>query len=255
MIIIKSKREIELMREPCKVTAELLKDLEAYIVPGRTTMDISEFVDKRIASHGMTPTFKGYGGFPAAACVSVNEEVIHGIPTKARVLKEGDIVSIDVGATCKGYNSDAARTYGVGAISAEDQRLIDVTRESFFEGIKYAMEGYRIGDIGHAIQQYVESRGMGVVRDYTGHGTGTKLHEDPYIPNYGKPGKGARIECNMTLAIEPMVTLGTYEVRTLANDWTVVPLDGRRSAHYENTILVTDGEPEILTLLQEESNG
>jgi methionyl aminopeptidase len=255
MIIIKSKREIELMREPCKVTAELLKDLEAYIVPGRTTMDISEFVDKRIASHGMTPTFKGYGGFPAAACVSVNEEVIHGIPTKARVLKEGDIVSIDVGATCKGYNSDAARTYGVGAISAEDQRLIDVTRESFFEGIKYAMEGYRIGDIGHAIQQYVESRGMGVVRDYTGHGTGTKLHEDPYIPNYGKPGKGARIERNMTLAIEPMVTLGTYEVRTLANDWTVVPLDGRRSAHYENTILVTDGEPEILTLLQEESNG
>ncbi|MBE6040370.1 MAG: type I methionyl aminopeptidase [Clostridiales bacterium] len=255
MIIIKSKREIELMREPCKVTAELLRDLEAYIVPGRTTMDISEFVDKRIASHGMTPTFKGYGGFPAAACVSVNEEVIHGIPTKARVLKEGDIVSIDVGATCKGYNSDAARTYGVGAISAEDQRLIDVTRESFFEGIKYAMEGYRIGDIGHAIQQYVESRGMGVVRDYTGHGTGTKLHEDPYIPNYGKPGKGARIERNMTLAIEPMVTLGTYEVRTLANDWTVVPLDGRRSAHYENTILVTDGEPEILTLLQEESNG
>jgi methionyl aminopeptidase len=255
MIIIKSKREIELMREPCKVTAELLKDLEAYIVPGRTTMDISEFVDKRIASHGMTPTFKGYGGFPAAACVSVNEEVIHGIPTKARVLKEGDIVSIDVGATCKGYNSDAARTYGVGAISAEDQRLIDVTRESFFEGIKYAMEGYRIGDIGHAIQQYVESRGMGVVRDYTGHGTGTKLHEDPYIPNYGKPGKGARIERNMTLAIEPMVTLGTYEVRTLANDWTVVPLDGRKSAHYENTILVTDGEPEILTLLQEESNG
>jgi methionyl aminopeptidase len=203
----------------------------------------------------MTPTFKGYGGFPAAACVSVNEEVIHGIPTKARVLKEGDIVSIDVGATCKGYNSDAARTYGVGAISAEDQRLIDVTRESFFEGIKYAMEGYRIGDIGHAIQQYVESRGMGVVRDYTGHGTGTKLHEDPYIPNYGKPGKGAKIERNMTLAVEPMVTLGTYEVRTLANDWTVVPLDGRRSAHYENTILVTDGEPEILTLLQEESNG
>ena len=249
MIVIKSRREIDLMREPCKVTAQLLNDLEAYIEPGRTTMDISEFVEKRITSHGMTPTFKGYGGFPAAACVSVNEEVIHGIPSKARVLREGDIVSIDVGATCKGYNSDAARTYPVGAISAEDQKLIDVTRQSFFEGIKYAMEGYRIGDIGHAVQQYAESFGMGVIRDYTGHGTGSKLHEDPFIPNYGKAGKGARIERNMTLAIEPMIALGTYEVRVLANDWTVVTIDGKKAAHYENTILVTDGEPEILTLL------
>ncbi|MBR2707135.1 MAG: type I methionyl aminopeptidase [Mogibacterium sp.] len=255
MIVIKSKREIELMREPCKVTAQLLKDLEAYIEPGRTTMDISEFVEKRIESHGMTPTFKGYGGFPAAACVSVNEEVIHGIPSKARVLKEGDIVSIDVGATCKGYNSDAARTYPVGAISAEDQKLIDVTRQSFFEGIKYAMEGYRIGDIGHAVQQYAEGFGMGVIRDYTGHGTGTRLHEDPFIPNYGKAGKGARIERNMTLAIEPMIALGTYEVRVLGNEWTVVTIDGKKAAHYENTVLVTDGEPEILTLLQEETNG
>ena len=249
MIVIKSKREIDLMREPCKVTAQLLNDLEAFIEPGRTTMDISEFVEKRIESHGMTPTFKGYGGFPAAACVSVNEEVIHGIPSKARVLKEGDIVSIDVGATCKGYNSDAARTYPVGAISAEDQKLIDVTRQSFFEGIKYAMEGYRIGDIGHAVQQYAESFGMGVIRDYTGHGTGTRLHEDPFIPNYGKAGKGARIERNMTLAIEPMIALGTYEVRVLGNEWTVVTIDGRKAAHYENTVLVTDGEPEIMTLL------
>ena len=249
MIVIKSKREIDLMREPCKVTAQLLNDLEAYIEPGRTTMDISEFVEKRIESHGMTPTFKGYGGFPAAACVSVNEEVIHGIHSKARVLKEGDIVSIDVGATCKGYNSDAARTYPVGAISAEDRKLIDVTRQSFFEGIKYAMEGYRIGDIGHAVQQYAESFGMGVIRDYTGHGTGTRLHEDPFIPNYGKAGKGARIERNMTLAIEPMIALGTYEVRVLGNEWTVVTVDGRKAAHYENTVLVTDGEPEILTLL------
>ena len=249
MIVIKSKREIDLMREPCKVTAQLLNDLEAYIEPGRTTMDISEFVEKRITSHGMTPTFKGYGGFPAAACVSVNEEVIHGIPSKARVLKEGDIVSIDVGATCKGYNSDAARTYPVGAISAEDQKLIDVTRQSFFEGIKYAMEGYRIGDIGHAVQQYAEGFGMGVIRDYTGHGTGTRLHEDPFIPNYGKAGKGARIERNMTLAIEPMIALGTYEVRVLGNEWTVVTVDGRKAAHYENTVLVTDGEPEIMTLL------
>lgn len=249
MIVIKSKREIELMREPCKVTAELLRDLEDFIKPGVSTQDISDFVDKRITSHGMHPTFKGYGGFPAAACVSVNEEVIHGIPSKSRKLSEGDIVSVDVGATYKGYNSDAARTYPVGSISAEDQKLIDVTRQSFFEGIKYAMEGYRIHDIGHAVQEYVESFGMGVVRDYTGHGTGSKLHEDPMIPNYGKPKTGARIERNMTLAIEPMITLGTYEVRTLANEWTVVTLDGRKSAHYENTILVTDGEPEILTLL------
>ena len=249
MIVIKSKREIELMREPCKVTAELLRDLEDFIKPGVSTQDISDFVDKRITSHGMHPTFKGYGGFPAAACVSVNEEVIHGIPTKSRKLAEGDIVSVDVGATYKGYNSDAARTYPVGSISAEDQKLIDVTRQSFFEGIKYAMEGYRIHDIGHAVQEYVEGFGMGVVRDFTGHGTGSKLHEDPMIPNYGKANTGARIERNMTLAVEPMVTLGTYEVRTLANEWTVVTLDGRKSAHYENTILVTDGEPEILTLL------
>ena len=249
MIVIKSKREIELMREPCKVTAELLRDLEDFVKPGISTLDISEFVDKRITSHGMSPTFKGYGGFPEAACVSVNEEVIHGIPARDRKLSEGDIVSVDVGATYKGYNSDAARTYAVGSISSEDQKLIDVTRESFFEGIKYAMEGYRIHDIGHAVQDYVESFGMGVVRDYTGHGTGSKLHEDPMIPNYGKPGTGARIERNMTLAVEPMITLGTYKVRTLSNDWTVVTQDGRKSAHYENTILVTDGEPEILTLL------
>lgn len=248
MIVIKSKREIELMREPCKVTAELLKDLEEFVEPGLSTKDISDFAEKRIESHGMQPTFKGYGGFPAAACVSVNEEVIHGIPSASRILKEGDIVSIDVGATWKGYNSDAARTYAVGKISDEDQQLIDVTRQSFFEGVKYAMEGYRIGDIGHAVQQYAESFGMGVIRDYTGHGTGSRLHEDPYIPNYGKAGKGARIERNMTLAIEPMIALGTYEVRVLGNEWTVVMADGKRSAHYENTILVTDGEPEILTL-------
>ena len=158
------------------------------------------------------------------------------------------LIQVDVGATYKGYNSDAARTYPVGTISAEDQKLIDVTKQSFFEGIKYAMEGYRIGDIGHAVQKYAESFGMGVIRDYTGHGTGTKLHEDPYIPNYGKPGKGTKIERGMTLAIEPMIALGSYEVKVLGNDWTVVMADGKRAAHYENTILVTDGEPEILTL-------
>ena len=249
MIVIKSRREIDLMREPCKVTGELLNDLEAFIKPGITTKDIDTFVEDRYTKHNMKPTFKGYGGFPAAACVSVNEEIIHGIPTANRVLKEGDIVSVDIGGTYHGYNSDAARTYAVGKISAEDQKLIDVTRRSFFEGIKYAMVGYRIHDIGHAVQEYAERNGMGVIRDYTGHGTGSKLHEDPLIPNYGRPGTGAKIQKNMTLAVEPMLALGTYECRVLANDWTVVTLDGRKAAHYENTILITDGEPEILTLI------
>jgi methionyl aminopeptidase len=248
MIVIKSKREIDLMREPCKVTAELLVDLGEYIEPGMSTMDVNDFIEKRITKYNMTPTFKGYGGFPAAACVSVNEEVIHGIPSDKRILKEGDIVSVDVGATYRGYNSDAARTYPVGAISAEDQKLIDITRQSFFEGVKFAMEGYKIHDIGHGVQMYVEKYGMGIIRDYTGHGTGSQLHEDPLIPNYGRPGTGARIKRNMTLAVEPMIALGTHEVRVLGNNWTVVTMDGRKAAHYENTILVTDGEPEILTL-------
>ena len=248
MIVIKSKREIDLMREPCKVTAEILRDLETYIKPGMTTQDINNYVENRIAHYKMKPTFKGYGGFPAGACVSVNEEVIHGIPSSKRVLKEGDLVGVDTGATYRGYNSDAARTYAVGEISNEAQKLIDVTRDSFFEGIKYAMEGYRIHDIGHAVQAYAEKNGMGVIRDYTGHGTGSKLHEDPQIPNYGNAGTGARIKEGMTLAVEPMLSLGTYDVRVLSNDWTVVTLDGKLSAHYENTILVTDGEPEILTL-------
>jgi methionyl aminopeptidase len=248
MIVIKSKREIDLMREPCKVTAEIFRELEDFIRPGISTADIDQFVETRYLKYKMKPTFKGYGGFPAAACVSVNEEIIHGIPSDKRILQEGDIVSIDIGGTYHGYNSDAARTFPVGKISAEDQKLIDVTRQSFFEGIKYAMEGYRIHDIGHGVQVYAEKNGMGVIRDYTGHGTGSRLHEDPYIPNYGKAGKGARIERNMTLAIEPMIALGTYEVRVLANEWTVVTTDGKKSAHYENTILVTDGEPEILTL-------
>jgi methionyl aminopeptidase len=248
MIIIKSRREIDLMREPCKVTAELLHDLGEYVEPGITTSDISDFVEKKITRYNMTPTFKGYGGFPAAACVSVNDEVIHGIPSKNRILREGDIVSVDVGATYRGYNSDAARTYPIGNISEEDRKLIEVTRQSFFEGIKYAMEGYRIHDIGHGVQVYAEKFGMGIIRDYTGHGTGSQLHEDPLIPNYGRPGTGAKIKRNMTLAVEPMIALGTHEVRVLGNNWTVVTIDGRKSAHYENTILVTDGEPEILTL-------
>ena len=248
MIIIKSKREIDLMREPCKVTGEILRDLSDFIKPGISTQDINAYVEERIAHYNMKPTFKGYSGFPAGACVSVNEEVIHGIPSKDRIIKEGDIVSVDTGATYKGYNSDAARTYPVGEISKEYAKLIDVTEKSFFEGIKYAMVGYRIHDVGHAVQSYAEQNGMGVVRDFTGHGTGSKLHEDPQIPNYGRPGTGARIQEGMTLAVEPMLSLGTYEVRVLSNDWTVVTTDGSASAHYENTILITDGEPEILTL-------
>ena len=248
MIIIKSQREIDLMREPCKITGEILRDLDGFIKPGISTQDINAFVEERIAQYKMTPTFKGYGGFPAGACVSVNEEVVHGIPSKNRILVEGDIVSIDCGATYKGYTSDAARTYPVGEISAEAQKLIDVTKESFFQGIKYAVAGNRVRDIGHAIQKYSEANGMGVIRDYTGHGVGRNLHEDPMVPNYGEPGTGPKLKAGMTLAIEPMLTLGTYECKVLANDWTVVTLDGKLSAHYENTVVITDGEPEILTL-------
>lgn len=248
MIIIKSQREIDLMREPCKITGEILRDLDGFIKPGMSTQDINAFVEERIAHYKMKPTFKGYGGFPAGACVSVNEEIVHGIPSKNRILNEGDIVSIDTGATYKGYTSDAARTYPVGEISAEAQKLIDVTKESFFRGIKYAVAGNRLHDIGHAIQEYSEANGMGVIRDYTGHGVGRSLHEDPMVPNYGHPGTGVKLKKGMTLAIEPMLALGTYETRVLANDWTVVTTDGMLSAHYENTVVITEGEPEILTL-------
>lgn len=236
------------MREACKVTKEILEDLENLIKPGISTADINDFVEKRIAHYNMKPTFKGYGDFPAGACVSVNEEIVHGIPSRKRILTEGDIVSIDTGATYKGYVSDAARTYPVGQISAEAQELIDVTRESFFRGIKYALPGNHIHDIGHAVQEYAEANGMAVIRDYTGHGLGKNLHEDPMIPNYGEPGTGAKIKKGMTLAVEPMLALGTYKTEVLDNRWTVVTKDGKLSAHYENTIVVTDGEPEILTL-------
>ncbi|MCF0140437.1 MAG: type I methionyl aminopeptidase [Mogibacterium sp.] len=248
MIIIKSQREIDLMREPCKVTKEILEDLDAVIRPGISTEDINAFVEGRIAHYNMKPTFKGYGGFPAGACVSVNEEIVHGIPSAKRILQEGDIVSIDTGAMFKGYTSDAARTYAVGEISAEAQKLIDVTKESFFRGIEYAKAGYRLGDLGHAIQEYSEANGMGVIRSYTGHGVGRNLHEDPMVPNYGTPGKGVKLKAGMTLAIEPMLVLGHYDTRVLSNEWTVVTVDGSLAAHYENTVVITEGEPEILTL-------
>ena len=248
MIIIKSDSEIDLMRESGKVTGYILKELENVIKPGLSTADVNHFVEKTIRDAGMIPTFLGYGGFPASACVSVNEEVVHGIPDKKRILKEGDIVSVDVGSTYKGYVSDAARTYAVGEISEEARHLIDATRDSFFAGLEFCKVGCRLSDISHAIQASAEGEGFSVIRDYVGHGVGQQMHEDPQIPNFGKAGRGPRLAKGMVFAIEPMICEGTYDVRTLSNDWTVVTLDGKLSAHYENTVVITDGEPELLTL-------
>ncbi len=248
MIIIKSKQEIDLMRESGKVTGYILNTLADFIKPGISTMDVDRYVEDTIRKHKMIPTFKGYGGFPGSACVSINEEVVHGIPDKKRMIHEGDIVSVDVGSTYKGYVSDAARTYAVGKVDAEAQRLIDVTRESFFAGMEFARVGYRLSDISHAIQAHAEGAGFSVIRDFVGHGVGREMHEDPQIPNYGKPGKGPRLVAGMVFAIEPMICQGTYEVETLLNDWTVVTADGKLAAHYENTVVINDGEPELLTL-------
>ena len=248
MIIIKSKDEIDLMRESGKVTGYVLRTLADIIKPGISTMDINNYVEKTITGYNMTPTFKGYGGFPGGACVSINGEIVHGIPSKDRILKEGDIVSVDVGSTWKHYVSDAARTYPVGEISQDAMKLIKTTEESFFKGIEFAKVGYRLSDISHAVQLHAEGAGFGVIRDYVGHGVGRNLHEDPQIPNYGPPGKGPRLQEGMVLAIEPMIVQGSYETETLLNDWTVVTVDGGLSAHYENTIVINDGEPELLTL-------
>jgi len=248
MIIIKSDQEIELMRTAGKVTGLVLKELENVIKPGISTADIDKFVEDTIRSHGMIPSFKGLYDFPASACISINEEVVHGIPDKKRILKEGDIVSVDVGSTYKGYCSDAARTYAVGQISETAQKLIDATRDSFFAGMEFCKVGYRLSDVSHAIQQKAEGEGFSVIRDFVGHGIGQDMHEDPQIPNYGKPGRGPRLVKGMVFAIEPMICEGGYEVKTLSNRWTVVTTDGKLSAHYENTVVITDGEPELLTL-------
>ena len=248
MIIIKSDSEIDLMRESGKVTGFILKELENIIRPGLSTADIDRFVEKTIREAGMIPSFKGYGGFPASACVSINDEVVHGIPDKKRILREGDIVSVDVGSTYKGYVSDAARTYPVGEVSDVARHLMEATRDSFFAGLEYCKVGCRLSDISHAIQQSAEGEGFSVIRDFVGHGVGQNMHEDPQIPNFGKAGRGPRLAKGMVFAIEPMICEGTYDVRTLSNDWTVVPLDGKLSAHYENTVVITDGEPELLTL-------
>ena len=247
-ITIKSSREIELMRESNKRIAEVHKAMEELIKPGITTWELDEFAEKMIKKMDCVPNFKNYNGYPATVCCSVNEEVVHGIPSKSRVLQEGDIISLDMGLIYKGYHSDAARTHAVGKISSEVQKLMDVTRQSFFEGIKYALPGHHLHEISNAIDDYVRQFGYGIVYDLTGHGIGRELHESPEIPNFRQRTRGPKLRPGMTLAIEPMITMGRPDVAWLDDDWTVVTEDGSWAAHYENTILITEGEPEILTL-------
>lgn len=247
-ITIKSEREIELMAEAGKILERVHNELEKALHPGMSTKDIDTLGEKIIRSYGCIPSFLNYNGYPASICVSVNQEVVHGIPDKHRIIHEGDIVSLDAGVIYKGYHSDAARTHAVGEVSEEAKKLIQVTKECFFEGIKYAKAGNHLFDISGAIGRYAEERGYGVVRDLCGHGIGTALHEAPEIPNYEVGRKGVKLRPSMTLAIEPMINIGTYEVDWLDDDWTVVTRDGSLSAHYENTILITEGEPRILSL-------
>ncbi len=256
MIDIKSKREIELMREACRVTALVHKAIEEAIKPGVSTLELDQIAEKVIRENGGIPAEKGYPSydksipdFPASICASVNDEVIHGIPSSRVILKEGDVISIDLVVYKDGFNGDAARTYIVGKGSKEDERLLKVTKQAFFEGIKFAKKGYRIGDISHAIGEYVESNGFSVVKEFQGHGIGRSMHEDPGIPNYGKAGKGPKLEPGMTLAIEPMVIAGREDILELDDGWTIVTEDGSNSAHYENTILITEKEPEVLTII------
>ena len=246
MITLKSPHEIEAMRRAGKITAAARAYAGEMVKPGVTTHEIDKAVYEFITKHGATPSFLHYNGYPASACISVNDEIIHGIPGK-RVLQEGDIVSIDVGAYIGGYHGDCAGTFPCGKISEEAQRLIDVTRQSFFECLRYAREGYRVGDISHAIQAYVESNGFSIVREYVGHGIGTKMHEAPEVPNYGHPGRGPRLLRGMTLAVEPMVNAGTAAICQMPDGWTVKTADGKYAAHYENSILITSGDPELLT--------
>ena len=247
-VTIKSPREIELMREAGRILAKTHEELAKTLRPGMSTWDIDHMGEEIIRSYGCIPSFKNYNGYPASICVSVNDEVVHGIPHKEHFLDEGDIVSLDAGVIYKGYHSDAARTYGIGEIDDDAKKLIEVTRQSFFEGIKFAKAGNHLNDISAAIQKYAESFGFGVVRDLVGHGIGSHLHEDPEIPNFARKRKGILLQPGMTLAIEPMITEGSYEVVWLDDDWTVMTEDGGWAAHYENTILITEGEPEILSL-------
>lgn len=249
MITIKNAHQLEAMRQACKITAAARALAGEMVRPGVTTRQIDQAVHDFIVSQGAKPSFLNYSGYPASACISVNATVIHGIPS-GYVLKEGDIVSVDVGAYYKGFHGDCAATFPCGAVSAQAQRLIDVTKQSFFAGLAFVKPGHRVSDISHAIQTYVESNGYSVVRAFVGHGVGAQLHEEPEVPNFGAPGHGPRLLPGMTLAIEPMVNMGTHEVRVLQDRWTTVTADGKLSAHYENTVLITDGEPEILTVAE-----
>jgi methionyl aminopeptidase len=248
VIIIKSDMEIEYMRNAGRVVAETLAMLEKVIKPGITTAEIDKLAEEFIVSHGAIPSFKGYGGFPASICASINDIVIHGFPSD-RVLKDGDIISVDCGAMLNGYHGDAARTFPVGNISDKAQMLIDVTKESFFKGIEKATVGNKLTDISAAIQKHVESFGYSVVRDFVGHGIGRSLHEDPQVPNYGAAGKGPKLVHGMVLAIEPMVNIGSYKVKIKPDGWTVITSDSSLSAHYENTVVITNNGPDILTLI------
>ena len=248
MIKIKSDKQIGLMAESGKVTGRILHDLAEMIRPGTSTMDINRFVEESILRAGMVPTFKGYNGFPASACVSVNEELVHGIPSDTRILATGDIVSVDIGATHKGWVSDAARTYAVGEISDTAARLIKTAKESFFEGLKFCRIGYRLTDISHAIGTCIMAGGFSVVLDYVGHGVGKDMHESPQVKNYGDPGCGPPLAKGMALAIEPMLNEGVSDVKVLDNKWTVVTKDGKLAGHYENTVIITDGDPLVITL-------
>lgn len=247
-VIIKNEKQIALMREAGRILAIVHEELEKFIRPGISTWDIDRKGKEIIDSFGCIPSFLNYEGYPASICVSVNEEVVHGIPKKKRILKEGDIVSLDAGVIYKGYHSDAARTWAVGTVTPETQKLIDVTKQSFYEGIQFARAGRHLHEISRAIQKYVESNGFSVVRDLVGHGVGQNLHEDPQVPNFKPMGRGILLQPGMTLAIEPMVNAGKRDVWWMDDDWTVVTKDGSKSAHYENTILITEGEPEILSI-------
>ncbi len=246
MITVKSSRDLKLMREACVISARALQEGGKAVEPGVTTAEIDRIIRKYIESAGATPSFLGYGGFPASACISVNDTVIHGIPGK-QVIKAGDIVSIDVGAYFNGFHGDNAATFGAGDVSAEAKALMEATEQSLYEGIRAALPGNRIGDIGAAVQRYVEERGYSVVRQFVGHGVGTDLHEDPSVPNFGTPGRGTRLTPGMTLAIEPMINVGTHEVKILGDGWTTVTKDGKLSAHFEHTVAITPDGPVIMT--------
>lgn len=247
MIVLKTGRELAVMREACRISYGALQEIGKAVEPGVTTAELDRLAEAYIRSKGAVPNFKGYEGYPATACISINNEVIHGIPSKKRKLVEGDIVSVDLGALYEGYHGDNAATFAVGTVSDEAKRLMDTTRESLYEGIRAARAGGRIGDISHAIQAYVEAHGYSVVRQYVGHGVGTSLHEAPEVPNFGSPGRGVRLLPGMTIAIEPMVNVGGPAVRVLPDGWTVLTSDGSLSAHFEHTVAITADGPQILT--------